>query len=76
MINTEQLFQVLTRSNFEEILVKVRHLKYQQQQQQQQHNNKVFLKIAYALHAHDQKLKVHVQCARWHEIKQVKSIRI
>ena len=36
MINTEQLFQVLTRSNFEEILVKVRHLKYQQQEQQQQ----------------------------------------
>ena len=38
-------------------MIKVRHPEQQPQQQQQQHNNnKVFLKIAYALHARDQKL--------------------
>ena len=39
-------------------MLKIQHPKNQEQQQQkqQQHNNKYFLKIAYALHARDQKL--------------------
>ena len=35
-IHTAYIFRVLTRSNFEEILIKVRHSEQQQQQQQQQ----------------------------------------
>ena len=35
MIHTAKFFQVLTGSNFEEILIKVRHPEQDQQQQQQ-----------------------------------------
>ena len=36
MIHFAKIFQVLTGSNFEEILIKVRHPEQQPQQQQQQ----------------------------------------